>query len=247
MLKKAIKYLYKKRGYEIVLRKYKLMDGHYPQSVVLPRATYSPWTTDKDFQEIFRLITAYTLVDVYRCYEIWQLCLEQKSLDGDYIEIGVWKGGTGAIIAKIAQEHSKNSKVYLCDTFEGVVKAGENDNKYINGEHADTSVQLVQGLLDNLNLTNTTILKGMFPDDTGSSIGESKIKFCHIDVDVFKGAEEITNWIWGNLVIGGCIVYDDYGFSGTQGVTKFVESQRGKADRTVIHNLNGHAVIIKIK
>ena len=47
------------------------------------------------------------------------------------------------------------------------------------------------------------------------------------------------------LVTGGLIVLDDYGFKGCEGVTRFVNEQRLKPDRLVLHNLNGHAVAIK--
>ena len=76
---------------------------------------------------------------------------------------------------------------------------------------------------------------------------DKKIKFCHIDVDVYEGAKEITEWLWDRLVVGGIIIYDDFGFSGTQGVTNFVENERQKTDRLVLHNLNGHGIIIKIQ
>ncbi len=247
IIQKAIKNYYKRKGYEIVLRKYKLMEGDFPQSVVLPRATYSPWISDQDFQEVYQQVKTHTLVGIYRCYELWQLSKDLRSLDGDFIEVGAWRGGTGAIIAMAAQKYSKGSKTYICDTFEGVVKAGEKDNRYVNGEHADTSEEVVSNLLKGLNIENAEILTGMFPDDTGSFVKDRKFKFCHIDVDVYQGAKEITEWIWDKLVIGGTVVYDDYGFSGTQGVTKFVESQREMEDRIVIHNLNGHGVIVKIK
>ena len=48
------------------------------------------------------------------------------------------------------------------------------------------------------------------------------------------------------MVPGGIIVYDDFGFSSADGVTKYVEEQRQFSDRLVIHNLNGHAVVIKL-
>lgn len=48
------------------------------------------------------------------------------------------------------------------------------------------------------------------------------------------------------MVPGGIIVYDDFGFQTADGVTKYVEEQRQCADRLVIHNLNGHAVVIKL-
>ena len=48
------------------------------------------------------------------------------------------------------------------------------------------------------------------------------------------------------MVPGGIIVYDDYDFSTADGVTKYVEKQRNCSDRVIIHNLNGHAIVIKV-
>jgi O-methyltransferase len=48
------------------------------------------------------------------------------------------------------------------------------------------------------------------------------------------------------MVHGGIIVYDDYGFKGCDGITKYVEEQIPREDRLVIHNLNGHAIILKL-
>ena len=42
------------------------------------------------------------------------------------------------------------------------------------------------------------------------------------------------------------MVYDDYGFYGCDGITKYVEEQMMRKDRLVIHNLNGHAIILKL-
>jgi O-methyltransferase len=70
--------------------------------------------------------------------------------------------------------------------------------------------------------------------------------FCHIDVDVYQSAKDIVDWIWDKLVVGGIIVFDDYGFPTCTGVTKYVNEQDGKPDRLIIYNINGHAIMIKI-
>jgi hypothetical protein len=75
-----------------------------PHSTVTPQATYSPWLTDKDFITAYRAITepySHTLVDRYRCYELWQLA--SRNVVGDVLEIGVWRGGTGCLMAKRLQ------------------------------------------------------------------------------------------------------------------------------------------------
>ena len=55
----------------------------------------------------------------------------------------------------------------------------------------------------------------------------------------------MTEWIWERLVPGGMIVYDDYGWDTTPGIARYVDGQLPLNDRIVLHNLNGHAIIIK--
>jgi len=215
---------------------------------VVPSATYSPWNKDNLFQAVFTSIQGFTMVDKYRCFELWKL-VEQiaKLKNGNIIEIGVWRGGTGALIAKQAQNCGIQDRVILCDTFTGVVKAGVGDPIYGGGEHADTSRQVVEELiLTHMNLNNVEILEGIFPDETGHRVGGMQFRFCHIDVDVYQSAKDIVDWMWDKMVPGGIMVYDDYGFDGCQGITKCVEEQMMCKDRLVIHNLNGHAIILKL-
>jgi O-methyltransferase len=213
---------------------------------VWPFATYSPWLTDADFRRTYDAIKHHTLADHYLCYDLWQLVGEAAKLDrGDLIEIGAWRGGTGCVIARRSELSGIGNTVYLCDTFKGVVKAGEFDTHYLGGEHADTSPEIVRELVQCLGLTNVQLLVGVFPEETGCLVEDRKFRFCHLDVDVYQSAADVVEWIWPRLLTGGLIVFDDYGFKGCEGVTRFVNEQRLKPDRLVFHNLNGHAVSIK--
>jgi O-methyltransferase len=214
---------------------------------IMTEATYSPWNKDDEFQATVEAIKSHTLVDSYRCYELWSLVDMVADCEGDLLEVGVWRGGTGALIARRAQLSGINATVYLCDTFAGVVKASDKDPDYVGGEHADASVRHVNALLQDLGLANARVLPGVFPDDTGHAIRDSKFRFCHIDVDVYQSAKEIVDWIWGRLEIGGIIVYDDYGTQTTAGITRLVDEQRHMTDRRTIYNLNGHAITVKIR
>lgn len=245
ILKNILDSYYRKKGSDVLLKPIKT-NVKEEYVAVFPNATYSPWAADDEFLKLYSKVSKHTLVDVYRCYELWHLTKEVSGLDGDIIEVGVWQGGTGAILASAAQITNSLTKVFLCDTFEGVVKAGDQDNIYSGGEHSDTSVEIVTSLTSKLGLNNTEILVGIFPDDSADSVSENIFKLCHIDVDVYIGAKEITAWVWDRLVIGGMIVYDDYGFKGTIGVKKYVNENIGLKDRIVFQNLNGHAVIVKI-
>ena len=210
---------------------------------ILPFSTLAPWLDDKDFIEIYGKVKLNTLVDIYRCYELWCLAKQLTNIQGSILEVGVWRGGTGAILAKAAEPNGK--KVFLADTFEGVVKAGSKDTAYVGGEHADTSEAVVKDLMQSLLLTNYSILTGIFPEET-SHLVEAPIAMLHCDVDVYSSARDVVEWCLSRLTIGGVIVFDDYGFIGCEGVTVFCQELQERRDLLFIHNINGHAIFIKI-
>jgi len=216
--------------------------------IITPRARYSPWNCDDEFLNVYRSIQAHTLVDLYRCYELWCLVKQAAKLEsGAILEVGVWRGGTGVLIAKAARLSGLQVPVYLCDTFSGVVKAGKHDTYYKGGEHADAAEDDVRCLIQSLSLPHVCLLRGVFPDETASSLDGQSFRFCHIDVDVYQSAHDILNWLWPRLVLGGMVVYDDYGFDSCSGISKHVDEQAGSNDRVVIHNVNGHAIVIKLR
>lgn len=212
---------------------------------VLPKARYAPWVQDGIFQEVYSKIRAHTLIDIYRLWELWCLVGETCHIPGGVLEVGVWRGGSAALIAhRLAME--SNQKLYLCDTFSGVVKAGSSDSYYRGGEHADTSREHVVQLLQEIGRkVEIEILKGVFPEETGDALSDRIFKLVHIDVDVYQSAKDVLDFVWPRIPRGGLVVYDDYGFEECIGVTKHVDEQRGMKDSIVIHNLNGHAIIVK--
>lgn len=220
--------------------------SHHPNSPeilhkkALPGATYAPWLNDTDFVACYEAIKENTMVDLYRCYELWQLGRQQAGIEGVYLEVGVWRGGTGCLLANRA----RGKTVYLADTFTGIVKTSERDTAYSDGTHADTSQALVERLAHQLRLENVKILKGMFPEDTGHLV-QGPIALLHCDVDVYASAKGVVEWAIPRLSRGGVIVFDDYGFSGCEGVTRFVNEIRDSGDFFFVHNLNGHAILLK--
>lgn len=212
---------------------------------IRPKATYSPWLGDPEFLCIYNKVANHTLVDIYRCYELWSAAKSLRSIDGDILEVGVWRGGTGAILCK-AIEGMRNKKAFLADTFSGVVKAGPLDTYYKGGEHSDTSEAQVIALLQSQLLDNAEILKGIFPDETGHR-PRGKISLLHCDVDVYESTKAIVEWTLPRLSIGGMMIFDDYGFSGCEGVTRYCnELAESFSSLRLVHNLNGHAVFLKL-
>lgn len=216
--------------------------------VVQPHATYAPWRKQTKFMKIYEKIKEFTLVDLYRCFELWSLLNQtKKCISGDILEVGVYKGGTGALLASATEYAQIQSDIFLCDTFKGVVKTGSKDNIYKGGEHSDTSVSEVENLINCLNLKNVQIVKGIFPDEVLERFTGKKYRFVHIDVDSYQSAKDVFNYVWQAMEIGGIVVFDDYGFAETKGVAIMLEEIHNSIqDGIFVGNINGHGIFIKI-
>ncbi len=220
---------------------------------ITPVANYMPWTVDVAFGETFERIRENTMVDVYRCWELWQLVTQLASADGpdpvpgDVLEVGAWRGGTAGLMATALQVIAgpRAKDVIIADTFYGVVKAGERDPYFRGGEYANTSADLVRQFLGVLGIKRFEILEGVFPEDTSGAIEDRAFALCHIDVDVYESAKDVCEWVWPRLSEGGIVVFDDYGFYGCEGVTAYVDEAKAAADRLFLQNVNGHAIFVK--
>jgi O-methyltransferase len=221
------------------------LDVVYAYEDVLITDGYAPWALDDAFLRVWKQAGEKTLVDIYRAYELYQLVRESRAIPGDVLEVGVWRGGTGAVLAAAANRWRPDAKIWLCDTFQGVVKTGQFDVSYRGGEHADATRADVDSLVSALALRNVAILEGVFPDDSGRLIAERRISFCHVDVDAYQSAVDVVRWVAARMERGGMLVFDDYGFSTCKGITRCVNELREAGDWLFIHNLNKHAILVR--
>ncbi len=239
-LKRAIGAL----GYDVRKRTKATVVGGRSYSPVLPGASYSPWLDDDEFSEIYNRVRPHTLVDRYRCYELWELVGQLGHRPGDILEVGVWRGGSGVLISQRATQLKSQPTVYLCDTFTGVVKVTDNDSTYQGGEHADTSETHIRNLISKFGLNNAKILTGIFPDDHVDQVKDKIFCLVTFDVDVYQSAKDVFNFAWDRMPVGGVVVFDDFGFETCDGIPKLVAEFQGDPDKLIIHNLNGPALIV---
>ncbi len=221
--------------------------------IVEPVANYRPWDVDEQFQEVYGLVRDATMVDIYRLWTLWFIASQLP--DGDVLEVGSWRGGSGVVIARAlnagrAGDRSTDRDIFLADTFAGVVKASARDTYYQGGEHANTSVELVRDLLERAGVPQVQLLAGVFPDDRAHEIEDRGFALCHIDVDVYQSAKETFEWVWPRMVRGGVVVFDDYGFYGCEGVTALVTELAGRQDGsdgrlTIVPSLSGQAIVTR--
>ena len=221
--KTSVLWLRDKRRLERLLARVPV-DGdrsRFSHRLLAPTATLSPWYDDEAFLATYEAVVDHTLVDIYRCWDLWSALAQVAEVPGDVLEVGVWRGGTGALMAERCRLLGLDATVVLADTFRGVVGAGSEDPWYRGGEHADTSVAMVEDLL------------GRFPG---------------VRTQVYDSAKATLDWAWPRLGVGGLVVFDDYGFYECEGVAALGAELMAGAGTVLrgITSLNGHLTLVKL-
>lgn len=204
-----------------------------------PRRIY-----DEDaFFKIRQQIEGRTLIDPARCHMIWQLAKMTKDLSGVAVEIGVYKGGSSKLISLAIED----KWLYSFDTFEGLPDANPEHDIHVKGDFQDCHYKDVTSYLTD-SYRNIVVTKTRYPDGLSDMVlGESKVFFCHIDVDLYQETINCLEDLWPRMVIGAAVVIDDYGTLNCPGVTTAVdEFFSNKIEKPLYYNL-GHCFAIKVR
>jgi O-methyltransferase len=139
---------------------------------------------------------------------IYSFAKNQRDLDGDYAEVGVFKGAT----AKAICEAKGNKQLYLFDTFEGLPEVNKIDSKY-KTKMFKSDFQKVKAKLSKYK--KVYIYKGFFPE-TGNIIQDKKFAFVHLDVDIYKSTKDCLKFFYNKMSKGGIIISHDYNVRGVK-------------------------------
>lgn len=121
---------------------------------------------------------------------------------GEFWECGVYQGGTAKMLAQFGRT------LRLFDTFTGMPPVDEVD-WHRPGDFADTSLEGVSAKLKD-SPGDIRIYPGWFP--ATFPIDHGPIAFAHVDADIYSSVKACATSIWPHLVLGGAILFDDYGF-----------------------------------
>jgi hypothetical protein len=134
-----------------------------------------------------------------------------KLIDGDFMEMGVLKGGLFKRIVKYA---SKNGKMaHAVDSFIGMNDPSDMDGERypkgrfdIGGPNAFINIMREEGLDDDL----YQIWPGYMPEGLNDFPENKKLSFVYIDFDHHDPTEMAIEWAVPRLIEGSIIGFDDY-------------------------------------
>lgn len=142
----------------------------------------------------------------------------KNDIKGDYIETGVWRGGS-SIYAKAAIKalEPKSTRVsYVCDSFRGLPPGEKNlhpeDNKW-KSVYLEVSSDIVAnnfikyGMLD----SNVVFAKGFF-NETMPQLSKKidKLSIIRLDGDMYESTVDVLYHLYDKLSIGGYVIVDDW-------------------------------------
>jgi O-methyltransferase len=186
------------------------------------------WSNIDDFKLLFREIESHTVVSQDRCFMLYQMARYAESKEGEIAEVGVYKGGTGKLIAKTCPGKS----VHLFDTFSGMPQETRSIDLHRKGDFADTSLDSVKMFLSDCG--NVIFHPGFFPD-TAEVVKDKKFCLVYIDVDIYQSVKDCLEFFYHRMVPGGVMLFDDYEWKDCPGVKKaIIEFLTNKPETPVI-------------
>ena len=174
-----------------------------------------------------------------------------RALDGDYVEIGVYKGGSAYFALDYMERAGIRRQSYFFDTFSGFdydSAAASVDRTWFN-THMDTSHEAVQKLLARFKLPHEVIKSNIITDALPGAI--KKIAVCNIDVDMYEAVAAALMKAAPLMAEGGIIIAEDQGHTplligAFVAVREFLESPAGNAF-VPIEMMSGQMFLVKVR
>jgi len=170
-----------------------------------------------------------------------------NSIPGDFVECGVWKGGSIMAMALTLLELGRaDRRLFLFDTFNGMTTPGAEDVDYL-GQNAheilDTvrcaaSQEDVETAVSSTGYDRSQIhfVKGPVEETIPADAPES-IALLRLDTDWYESTRHELEHLFPRLVRGGVILIDDYGH--WQGARRAVDEYVREHDvRILLHRID---------
>jgi hypothetical protein len=149
----------------------------------------------------------------WRTYIVCWFADMVKGLEGDYVECGVNTGAYSRALVDYIDFNSLNKKIWLLDTYEGLVKelVSEEEIKLGIGRYFGSYKNVYEQVKETFRNFNAEIIKGPVPDTLPLCKAE---KICYLSIDMNCVEPEIAaaEYFWDKIVPGGVVILDDYGF-----------------------------------
>jgi len=209
---------------------------------------------DDGFYPMYEQCKPYTMTSIERMYALYKAVeyIVKSKLEGDFVECGVWKGGSSMMMAlTLAKFGITDRKIYLYDTFTGMSEPSEFDSKAgeslltkekwvrsQNGNHNKWCFSPLDEVEANMQATGYPIEKIVFVkgkvEETIPGLMPEAIALLRLDTDWYESTNHELNHLFPLLKLNGVLIIDDYGT--WAGARKAVDEYFGDNDISILLN-----------
>ncbi len=185
-----------------------------------------------EFLDLYQECKPYTMTSIERMYSLYKAVeyVVKNQLPGDFVECGVWKGGSSMLIALTLQKFGVSDRhIWMYDTYEGMSEPTSNDID-IKGTNAgdllkqaskqdQESVWCYSGLDEvkqHLRLTRYPehlihFVKGKVEETIPAHMPGQQIALLRLDTDWYESTKHELHYLFPHLIQRGVLIIDDYG------------------------------------
>jgi hypothetical protein len=131
-------------------------------------------------------------------WKLHDLALQTISIDGMYLEFGVYQAETVNYVAK-----KINHVIYGFDSFQGLPESWRNG--YEKGAFAMDGLPKVRD--------NVVLVKGWFNESLPvflNNVSVENVAYLHIDCDLYSSTKTVLDLLGNRIKVGTVIVFDEY-------------------------------------
>jgi O-methyltransferase len=200
--------------------------GNYLARPLYGRVTYNqdglatthsaPFMDDPRFNEAYaagKATGSWTFGDLHwRAHVVCWAAQRGVSLDGDFVECGVNRGGYALTVMKYVNFETLPKTFYLLDTYDGLVERYISPEEEARGVRAGEYEPCHEAVTRTFSpYPNVEIVKGPVPDTLPLAETE-RVAFLSIDMNTRDPEIAAAEHFWDRLTSGAAIVLDDYGW-----------------------------------
>ncbi len=154
----------------------------------------------------------------------------KSGIEGDFVECGVWKGGSAMAMACALQNQGvDNRRIFLYDTFEGMSQPTSKDRS-LDGISAEILLKkshkgdarsvwcysTLEDVKSNMSSTsypeeNIHYVMGKVEETIPNHVVPEKIALLRLDTDWYESTKHELEHLFPRLQKGGVLIIDDYG------------------------------------
>lgn len=171
----------------------------------------------------------FTMTTPERCRHLWDSCQKvlRSGTPGCFVECGVWKGGSAAVMALALRQAEPRRRLHLFDSFQGLPEPhkvdGDTAITYSHGRSSGalSSIHRCEAglpevrnlLLEQLGFTEQQIHfhVGWFQNTVPTDVkGLGPIAVLRLDGDWYESTQVCLKHLYPLLSSGGVVILDDY-------------------------------------